>query len=107
MELKMNKQEILEEAAEHYIRNEIDNTLRLVSKYSFKDGAKWQAEQLFKDDAIKTLETSMAFLLNKMSKMYSEEEVLKLLHNREQYLIECVDEFYQGNLEWFNNNKQV
>ncbi len=41
-------------------------------------GTKWQAEQLFKDDAIKTLETCMAFLLKKIERMYSEEEVFRL-----------------------------
>ena len=39
------KQETPEEAAENYVRNESDVTLKLISKYSFKDGAKWQAER--------------------------------------------------------------
>ena len=57
------KQETLEEAAENYARNEPDTTLKLISKYSFQDGAKWQQER-----------------------MYSEEEVLEILcksHNTE------------------------
>jgi hypothetical protein len=50
-----SKQESIEEAAERYVTNEPDATLKLISKYSFKDGARWQTER-----------------------MYSEEEVLKL-----------------------------
>jgi len=42
------KQETLEEAAENYVRNEPDATLKLISKYSFKDGAKWQAERMYR-----------------------------------------------------------
>jgi hypothetical protein len=39
------KQETIEEVAVKYVRNEHDDTLKLISKYSFKDGAKWQQEQ--------------------------------------------------------------
>jgi hypothetical protein len=39
------KLETLEEAAEKYCSNETDGTLKLISKYSFKKGAKWQQEQ--------------------------------------------------------------
>lgn len=63
VQIPIIKQETLEEAAENYVRNESDDTLKLVSKYSFKGGTKWQAER-----------------------MYSEEEVLKILyksHNTE------------------------
>ena len=49
--------ETIEEAALKYVRNESDATLKLISKYSFKDGAKWQAE-----DMIEKLE--MHFLVN-------------------------------------------
>jgi hypothetical protein len=57
------KQESIEKAAENYVRNESDATLKLISKYSFKDGAKWQAER-----------------------MYSEEEVLEVFHKFSEYL---------------------
>jgi len=40
------EKETIEEAAEKYVRNEHDDTLKLISKYSFKDGAKWQQEQI-------------------------------------------------------------
>jgi hypothetical protein len=43
----------------------------------FIDGAKWQAEQLFKDDAIKTLEAGMVILLKKIERMYDKEDLKK------------------------------
>lgn len=69
------KQETLEEAAENYVRNEPDATLKLISKYSFKDGAKWQAER-----------------------MYSEEEVLELILKSK---IETSNLYYEDMKEWF------
>ena len=45
-----SKQETLEEAAENYVRNESDATLKLISKYSFKDGAKWQQERMYSEE---------------------------------------------------------
>ena len=45
--------EILEEAAENYVMNESDATLKLISKYSFKDGAKWQAERMYSEEDVK------------------------------------------------------
>jgi hypothetical protein len=44
------EQETLEEAAENYVRNESDATLKLISKYSFKDGAKWQQERMYSEE---------------------------------------------------------
>ena len=41
--------ETLEEAAENYARNETDATLKLISKYSFQDGAKWQQERMYSE----------------------------------------------------------
>ena len=49
------KQEPLEEAAENYVRNESDATLKLISKYSFKDGAKWQAERSYSYDELRRI----------------------------------------------------
>lgn len=72
------KQETLEEAAEKFAKkfgSEIDST----RYYAFINGAKWQQEQLFKDDVIKTLEKGMALLLNKIERMYSVEEVENIL----------------------------
>jgi hypothetical protein len=77
----MSKKITLEEAAEDYIRNEIDNTLKLVSKYSFKDGAKWQAE-----------------------KMYSEEEVESLLHKFMQS--QHPDWHGYSTTKWFEQHKK-
>ena len=47
------KQETPEEAAKNYVRNESDVTLKLISKYSFKDGAKWQAERMYSKEDLK------------------------------------------------------
>lgn len=43
-------EETLEEAAENYVRNESDATLKLISKYSFKDGAKWNQERMYSEE---------------------------------------------------------
>jgi hypothetical protein len=81
-----NKQETLEEAAENYAvqyliedEQEIDSVNR---KQSFKEGAKWQAER-----------------------MYSEEEVLELLHQR---MIYTLGSDYQRTTttEWFEQFKK-
>lgn len=45
----------LEEAAENYVRNEPDATLKLISKYSFKDGAKWQAERMYSEEEVENI----------------------------------------------------
>jgi hypothetical protein len=47
------KQETLEEAAKNYVRNEFDATLKLISKYSFTDGAKWQAKRMYSEEDFK------------------------------------------------------
>ena len=47
--------ETLEEAAEKYVRNESDVTLKLISKYSFKDGAKCQAERMHSEEEMKDM----------------------------------------------------
>ena len=82
-----SKQETLEEAAENYVRNEPDATLKLISKYSFKDGAKWQSER-----------------------MYSEQEVMSILINS-LHSVELKDnknysKIYNGMKEWFEQNKK-
>lgn len=48
------KQETLEEAAENYVRNESDDTLKLISKYSFRDGAKWQSKIMYSEEDMKS-----------------------------------------------------
>ena len=87
-EFGFGKKDTLEEAAEKYANEweEIHPTLDPedmtpieVSKIDFIAGAKWQADQLFKDDAIQTLEKGLALLLKKQERMYSEEEVLNII----------------------------
>ena len=39
-------EQAIQEAAENYSRNELDSTLKLISQYSFKDGAKWMMENI-------------------------------------------------------------
>jgi hypothetical protein len=59
------KQETIEEAAVKYVRNKHDNTHKLISKYSFKDGAKSNAardywfSQFQKQDKTKFSEEDM------------------------------------------------
>ena len=83
-EFGFGKKDTLEEAAEKYANEweEIHPTLDPedmtpieVSKIDFIAGAKWQAEQLYKDDAIQTLEKGLALLLKKQERMYSEEDL--------------------------------
>jgi len=62
--------ETLEEAAKKQWGN-----VHRVGVLAFQEGAKWQAEKLFKDDAIKTLEAGISLLLKKQEKMYSEEDL--------------------------------
>lgn len=92
---KTPKEETLEEAAEKHAANQSDTSMRNnplefsksgeelweESKEDFIEGAKWQAEQIFKDDVIKTLEASIAFLLNKQKEMYSEEDLKEAFKN--------------------------
>ena len=69
----------LEEAARVY-----ENSFKDASgteSTDFIEGAKWQAEQLFKDDAIQTLNAGMSLLLKKIEKMYSQEEVSDLIED--------------------------
>lgn len=79
----------VEEEAENYVRNHPDFEAEGFSEYQngvfngFIEGAKWQQDN-----------------------NYSEEEVLDLLNKREQYLIETIGEFYQSNLEWFEQFKK-
>lgn len=51
--------------------------------YLYKDGIikgiEWQAEQFFKDDAIQTLEKGIELLLKKQERMYSEEELIRII----------------------------
>ena len=87
--LKINKmKETLEEAAENYVRNEFDATIKLISKYSFKDNAKWQAER-----------------------MYSEEEVLEILEHHTKYLETFIYQYIdkndmEENKIWFEQFKK-
>jgi hypothetical protein len=69
---KEEPKETLEEAADKFSKE-------LSQVVAFYEGAKWQAKQLFKDDAIQTLEKGLALLLKKQERMYSEEEVIAIV----------------------------
>ena len=94
------KQETLEEAAYRYENsfNESDGT----ESVDFIEGAKWQAEQLFKDDAIQTLEKALRLLLKNQERMYSEEEVLSIILKLSYDLGEPIE----STKEWFSQNKK-
>jgi hypothetical protein len=70
----------LEEAAINYAK-QFNYAEDSSPQIDFTEGAKWQAEQLFKDDAIQTLEKGLALLLKKQERMYSEQEVFELITN--------------------------
>jgi hypothetical protein len=72
--------ETLEEAAQKY-QSSFEEGATGTESIDFIAGAKWQAEQLFKDDAIQTLEKGLALLLKKQERMYSEGEVFELITN--------------------------
>jgi hypothetical protein len=55
-----------------------ENDLNCV-KLGIYEGQRLQAEELFKDEAILTLETALAYLLKKQEKMYTTEEVIDLI----------------------------
>ena len=52
---------------------------------ALKSIADWQAKQLFKDDAIQTLEKGLGLLLKKQQTMYSEEDMMKAVRFGELY----------------------
>jgi hypothetical protein len=76
------KQETLEQAAETCVLSNSDmratHSMGEFAEFTFKEGAKWHAEQLSKDEAIQTLEKGLALLLKKTEGMYSEEEVRRI-----------------------------
>jgi hypothetical protein len=111
--LKDKKQETLEEAAENFMsKNTEEFDFRRNSKFwnfgmkLIKFGAQWQAKQLFKDDAIQTLEKGLALLLKKQERMYSEEEVYELLKTYRNSIVEVnpIDIIYLD--KWFEQFKK-
>jgi hypothetical protein len=102
----------LEEAATNYSHDwhnitglELDDVSPFgASILDFKAGAEWQAKQLFKDDAIETLSKGMALLLQKIDKMYSEDEVFELLKARSFDL--KIKKDTQTTADWFEKNKK-
>ena len=68
------KQEKLEEAAENYVRNEPDATLKLISKYSFKDGAKWQAERMYSGEEVFNLCREFAIFVQRNGPSYKKQQ---------------------------------
>ena len=101
------KQEILEKAAEKFYPPKTTDLIcspKLV-RDSFMAGAKWQQEpeQFFNDDRAKTLEKSIEYLLKKQERMYSEEEVLRIITECKSYL-SFGDEFDE--IKWFEQFKK-
>ena len=68
------KQETLEEAAENYVRNESDVTLKLISKYSFKDGTKWQAERMYSEEEVFNLCREFAIFVQRNGPSYKKQQ---------------------------------
>jgi hypothetical protein len=67
-------QETLEEAAENYVRNEPDATLKLISKYSFKDGTKWQAETMYSEEEVFNLCREFAIFVQRNGPIYKKQQ---------------------------------
>ncbi len=99
------EKETVEEAAKKYKDLNLPDDLY----DAFIQGAKWQAEQLYKDDTIKTLEMGMSFLLQKIDKMYIDEEVLEIIKGYDIY--QWDESSFNGKdtltlEEWFNKFKK-
>lgn len=108
------KQETLEDAAErileeNYAYND-DSGDRVYYDTQVKqciiEGAKWQAEQFFKDDVIQTLEKGIAILLKKQEKMYNEEEVYELLCSMPNFYKMSIPQQNEAIKEWFEQFKK-
>jgi hypothetical protein len=77
-------QETLEEAAKNYAikkrqRKHLSNREFDLCQGDFINGAKWQHEQFFNDDRVKTLEKGMEYLLKRQETMFSGDEVYDIL----------------------------
>ena len=84
--MELNKQETLEEAAhEHFKKGQLGFEKAADTEHAFLKGAKWMQER-----------------------MYSEEEVLKILRKREDYLgtVSTIID-YLSNEEWFKQFKKI
>jgi hypothetical protein len=101
------REQTLEEAAEDWVfgtngHKWSNNDDTAGDNYSsFISGAKWQAEQLFKDDVIQTLEKCIAFLLKKQEKSYTEEEFLQFSE-----WISSEDWVYLQKCYWVNEEQE-
>lgn len=85
------KQETLEEAATKYLHSVADG--KRYTGYADEDfinGAKWQADKVFNDDAIQTLEKALAILLKRQESMYSEKEVELIANEMVNWAIDNV-----------------
>ena len=111
--VKEPKQETLEEASYNYARDKMNRTSHLIG---FREGAKWQQEQDNKELAMWKLaverQEARCKALNSVISdlqegMYSEEEVLNLLYERESELNTHNSIFdYQDAKEWFEQFKK-
>ena len=84
------KQETLEEVAIKfaYMLGTKDSFEYIKSAFVY--GAKWQADKVFNDDAIQTLEKALAILLKRQESMYSEKEVELIANEMVNWAIDNV-----------------
>jgi len=85
------KQETLEEAATNYLHRVADG--KRFTGYADEDfinGAKWQADKVFSDDVIQTLEKALAILLKRQERMYNENEVELIANEMVNWAIDNV-----------------
>lgn len=85
------KEKTLEQVAGEYSKRSTAPVFQEAHKQDFIAGAKWQAEQLLKDEVIQTLEKGLELLLKKQQNMYSEEEVKHIISEALQSALVTVD----------------
>ena len=98
--INIPKEEPKQETLEEYIEREgyPEGPTQDIWEQGVREGVKWQAEQLYKDDVIQTLEKGLAVLLKRQERMYSEEEVIQFV----EWLGDsrCLDDTYKANIGW-------
>jgi hypothetical protein len=114
----VGKQETLEEASERVVENLKDFDSKRFTKAGFKLGAKWQQEKYETEQALKLQEIELKWMeyfsegydkgIKDSEKMYSEEEVLELLKEREWYFQnpENIGSFFISVKKWFEQFKK-
>lgn len=89
------KQETLEEFSKRISNDEANKKYYSLDYqdgifYGIEIGAKWQADKVFNDDVIQTLEKALAILLKRQERMYNENEVELIANEMVNWAIDNV-----------------